>query len=76
MVQGVRIEAGEIICVDPSTGEQVATVKAPTAADVDAAVNAAAKAQPSWAALTTDQRVEALKAGIAELAKIKYGCIC
>ena len=48
--------ADTIAVADPSTGETIGRVPASTAADVDAAVRAAADAQPAWAALTPARR--------------------
>ncbi|WP_028648725.1 aldehyde dehydrogenase family protein [Nocardiopsis sp. CNT312] len=43
--------------VDPATEQVIDTVPAGASEDVDAAVEAAVKAQPGWAALTPGQRV-------------------
>ncbi|PBC54751.1 aldehyde dehydrogenase family protein [Rhodococcus sp. ACPA1] len=45
-----------ITVLDPSTGREIGTVPASSAADVDAAVAAARAAQPGWAALTPAAR--------------------
>ncbi len=47
---------------NPATGETIARVTQGSAADVDAAVKAARKAQPKWAALSGDQRARHLYA--------------
>ena len=49
-----------IAVTDPSTGQTLGRVPASTAADVDAAVLAAADAQPAWAALTPARRSKLL----------------
>lgn len=41
---------------DPSTGDELGQVPASTAADVDAAIAAARRAQPGWAAVTPGER--------------------
>ncbi|HLA67708.1 MAG TPA: aminobutyraldehyde dehydrogenase [Acidimicrobiia bacterium] len=46
--------------INPATGESMGAVPASTAADVDAAVSAAAAAFPAWADKTPRQRSEAL----------------
>ncbi|EGX56476.1 aldehyde dehydrogenase [Streptomyces zinciresistens K42] len=47
--------------LDPATEEVIATVPAATAADVDAAVVRAAKAQSAWAALAPGERARLLR---------------
>ena len=47
---------------NPATGEVLAEVSQGTAADVDAAVKAARRAQPEWAALSGHQRARHLYA--------------
>ena len=47
--------------VDPSTGEVIETVAAGVAADATAAVDAAAAAQPAWAATAPRVRAEILR---------------
>ncbi|MDT0487077.1 aldehyde dehydrogenase family protein [Streptomyces doebereineriae] len=51
----------ELIVLNPATEEVVATVPAATAADVDAAVARAAKAQAKWAALAPADRARLLR---------------
>jgi 1-pyrroline dehydrogenase len=46
--------------VDPATGDTIAEVPSSDAADVDAAVTAAAAAFPEWAATTPQERAEIL----------------
>lgn len=52
--------------LDPATGERLTAIPCASAADVDVAVRAAARAQPQWAALTPRRRAETLLA-LAEL---------
>jgi acyl-CoA reductase-like NAD-dependent aldehyde dehydrogenase len=52
------ISGGSAIIHDPATGEPVGTSAIATAADVDAAVAAATRAFPAWAALHPDKRAE------------------
>lgn len=54
--------------VDPTTEQVIAHTPAGTAADVDAAVEAAAAAQPAWAATPPAERAKALRAVRAVLA--------
>ena len=54
---------GQVISVsDPSSGEEIATVAAGSPADAHAAVDAAARAQPAWAAEPPRVRAEVLRA--------------
>jgi 1-pyrroline dehydrogenase len=48
------------LVVDPATGDVIAEVASSTAADVDAAVDAAARAFPAWAATPPGERASAL----------------
>src|SRR5260221_14405553 len=43
---------------NPSTGEEIASVPLSTAADVDAAVRAAAGAYPAWSAIPIKERAQ------------------
>ncbi|NLU69720.1 gamma-aminobutyraldehyde dehydrogenase [Streptomyces sp. HNM0574] len=52
---------------DPATGEQVYRYRLADAADVDAAVRAAERAQPEWAAATPAERSDAMHAWAAVL---------
>jgi aldehyde dehydrogenase (NAD+) len=56
------IEGGFFDSTDPSTGEQIATVAQGSAADIDAAVEAARKAFPRWQSLTPHARARYLYA--------------
>ena len=51
-------EGGTLVVLDPATGEQIATVAAATAADIDAAVAAARAAQPAWAATAPSAKAD------------------
>ncbi|MFT4085428.1 MAG: CoA-acylating methylmalonate-semialdehyde dehydrogenase [Nocardioides sp.] len=56
-----RDGGGESIAVfNPATGQQIGTVAAATAAEVDEAVAAAAAAFPAWSALSLQRRVQFL----------------
>merc|ERR1719271_2112587 len=77
MVQGVAIEEGKIVDVNPATGEVLDRVPVSTDAEVQAAVERARRAQPAWAALPLAERaarlraaIQRLKAGEAELAEL------
>ena len=68
MVQGIAIEDGCIVDVNPATGEVIANVPCSTPEEIDAVVAAAATAQPAWAALPISERVALLKTALASLA--------
>jgi benzaldehyde dehydrogenase (NAD) len=53
---------------DKATGDRLATVPAASGADVDAAVERAAAAQPGWAALTYAERAAALRRAAEQIA--------
>ena len=53
-------EGGTMEVLNPATGETIAEVPACTAADVDAAVEAAGKALPEWLDSTPAERAELL----------------
>lgn len=67
MVQGVKIEAGQIVDVNPATNAVIEKVKVSTRAEVDAAVAAAKKAQPSWAARSLAERTALVKAAVKRI---------
>jgi len=69
MVQGVVVENGHLVDVNPATGEVIARVPCSTPEDVATAVKAARAAQPQWAAVPLAERVKLLKAATAALAK-------
>ena len=74
----VDAQAGKTMEVkNPANGSVVDSIPRGTAADVDAAVEAAAKAFPAWAALPPSKRAqllhaaaEKMKAAVPELAKL------
>jgi aldehyde dehydrogenase (NAD+) len=62
-IDGAWTKSGEAFETrNPATGELLATVSTASAADVDAAVNAASAALPAWQALTGHQRARYLYA--------------
>ena len=67
MVQGVVIEKGHIVDVNPATGEVVGRVPVSTPAEVDAAVAAARAAQPKWAALSLADRTEKVRLAVVHV---------
>jgi succinate-semialdehyde dehydrogenase/glutarate-semialdehyde dehydrogenase len=71
MVQGVNIENGCIVDVNPATGAVIDRVPVSSSADVDAAVRAANLAQPAWAALSVTERTVAVKAAVRRIGAIK-----
>jgi benzaldehyde dehydrogenase (NAD) len=54
-------DGATIVVTAPATGEVLTTVRAATAQDVDAAVEAAKRAQKDWATLTYDKRAAVLR---------------
>ncbi|MEV0716901.1 aldehyde dehydrogenase family protein [Asanoa sp. NPDC050611] len=56
-----------LIALDKASGASLGTVPAATPADVDAAVERAAAAQPAWAALTYNERAAVLRRAALEL---------
>jgi acyl-CoA reductase-like NAD-dependent aldehyde dehydrogenase len=63
-LDGERVDPASdrtILTADPSTGKPITEVALAEAADVDAAVAAAARAQPGWAALDAEARVAVLE---------------
>jgi betaine-aldehyde dehydrogenase len=56
--EGSSDEVMEVL--DPSTGEQIASTRASSTSDVDAAVQAASRAFPQWSKLTPGERSQKL----------------
>src|SRR2546425_10089173 len=56
------VEGAFFDSTDPATGEKIATVSQGSAADIDAAVQAARKAFPKWQSLTPHARARYLYA--------------
>src|SRR5437763_7570249 len=71
--RSVAAASGEVFAsTDPATGEVLGLCAEGTAADVDAAVEAAREAQPAWAALDPSRRA-ALLYGLAQLIERNAG---
>ena len=76
--ESVDAQGGKTMDVrNPATGEVVDTIPRGAAADVDAAVEAAAKAFPAWASLAPSKRAalmhaaaEKMRAAVPEIAKL------
>lgn len=68
MVQGVQIQDGHIIDVNPATGEVIDRVKVSTQEEIDSTVAAAVAAQPAWAATPLKKRIALLKGSVKLLA--------
>ncbi|CAL9373814.1 Phenylacetaldehyde dehydrogenase [Streptomyces sp. enrichment culture] len=75
---GPATPAAGLAVLNPATGEHIATVPAATAADVDAAVTRAARAQRAWAAAAPADRARLLRrfattvdAHLEELARLE-----
>lgn len=63
-MQGVVIEDGAIVDVDPRSGDVIARVAVSTVAEVEAAVKSARSAQTAWASMSLSERIAALKHAI------------
>lgn len=70
-MQGVAIEDGCIVDVNPSTGAVIARVPCTTPEGVIAAVHDAKEAQKAWAATPLAERIALLKKACASLAERK-----
>jgi benzaldehyde dehydrogenase (NAD) len=70
----VTAQGGELKSIEPATGEVLARVGLANAADVDAAVSAAARAQPGWAAQPGPQRAALVRraAAVLELNRAEF----
>ena len=55
------VAAERLTSLNPATGERLAELPIAGAAEVDAAVEAARKAQPAWAAMTGAERARILR---------------
>jgi len=73
MVQGVVIEDGRIVDVNPSTQEVIGRVPCSTVEDVNAAISRARAAQPAWAAMPLTDRIALLKKAIKKLGEDEEG---
>lgn len=67
MVQGVVIENGCIVDVNPADGSVIARVPVATTDAVEAAVSKAQKAQLAWAKVPLAERIAKLRAGVQGL---------
>ena len=73
IVDGSARSGDEIVSVDPSNPSGVvARAAIATAAEVDAAVTAAARAQPAWAAFGAAERAAVLTRAAGELRRRRY----
>lgn len=61
MATDSKLAAPALVSVNPATGEMVGTYQCMTAANVRDAVEAARRAQPSWAALHVRKRMEIIR---------------
>jgi succinate-semialdehyde dehydrogenase/glutarate-semialdehyde dehydrogenase len=69
MVQGVTIENGCIINLNPATDEIISKVPCTLTTDIDAMIQTAANAQKAWAKVPAKDRIDLLRKGLTELAK-------
>jgi acyl-CoA reductase-like NAD-dependent aldehyde dehydrogenase len=67
MVQGVVVEDGFILDVNPASGELIEKVPCSTPSEVVAAVAAARAAQPAWHELGLAKRHDLLVAAVAKI---------
>jgi len=74
MVQGVSIEKGYIVNINPATGKAIEPkVKVSTNAEVDAAVAAAGKAQAAWTERSLAERTKLVKNAVKEIGLDRAG---
>jgi len=76
-------EGGRIAVINPATGEEISSIADGTPVDASAAVDAAAQAQPGWAATSPRERSEILRScwstlmahqdELAELITLEHG---
>lgn len=71
MVQGVAIDDGKIIIVNPASYEVIDRVLATTPVELDAIVAKAKAAQPSWSLKPLEERGALLKAACAKLGEVQ-----
>jgi acyl-CoA reductase-like NAD-dependent aldehyde dehydrogenase len=69
MGQGVQIEDGKIVNKNPATGEVISLVPCTPIDQLDAMVENAKAAAPSWSALDSSDRIQLLKKGLEVLSK-------
>jgi len=69
MVQGVHIEDGFIININPATGEVLSRIKCTSASEVDEIVKNAKETVSSWMAFDAKDRVDFIRNGLKELGK-------
>ena len=73
MVQGVIIENGCIVDVNPATGEIIDRVRVSTKAEVDKAIEGARKAQPAWNTFSLAMRTSMVKDAVKKIGVDKAG---
>ena len=73
MVQGVVVEDGCILDLNPSTGALIEKVRCSTPEEVKAAVAAARDAQPTWEGLGLAKRHEVLDAAMSKFGELPGG---
>jgi len=71
MVQGVRIESGRIVDVNPATGDEIARVQVSTLAEVDVCIATAKAVQPAWAAVPLAERTELVRLACRRIGDIE-----
>ena len=71
MVQGVAIEDGSLININPATGELISKVPCSNPAEIAAMVKTANEAQTTWAATKVQNRVHLLRRCLKAMAAIK-----
>eukprot|EP00966_Prymnesium_polylepis_P133230 3079134-Prymnesium_polylepis.1 len=71
MVQGVRIESGRIVDVNPATGDEIARVQVSTLAEVDVCIATAKAVQPARAAVPLAERTELVRLACRRIGDIE-----
>jgi acyl-CoA reductase-like NAD-dependent aldehyde dehydrogenase len=70
MVQGVIVEDGCLINTNPATGEIISRVPCTSSEEVHDMIQGSAKAQGEWILMSLEDRIELLRQGLKEIAKI------
>ena len=70
MVQGVRVEKDHIVDINPATGDEIGRIKVSSTKNVDDAIAAARKIQPSWAAVSLERRTALMKSACAQIGNV------
>jgi len=69
MVQGVSIVDGNIVNLNPATGQEISRVPCTSADSINSMVKTASKAQKAWCLIPLKERIDLLRKGLAEISK-------